>query len=84
MRDILEARLERRAIGQQLNINGIIFFCSQVQEVEAATVFEDDIFGTDTGEMDVELFEAGDLFELFGLDVVGPDIGALIFIAVRE
>ena len=81
---IFQPRLECGPIGQDLDANLGIFFLGEAEQEKPAAIFKDDIVRPDAWEMHVEFIESSDLAELFFFGVVGPDIGALVFVAVGE
>ncbi len=77
-------RLERRPVRHHADFHLVILLRLQVQQVEPARVLEDDVPRPDAGEVHVELLEEGHLPELVVLEVAGPDVGALVLVAVGE
>ena len=57
--------------------------CVKIQHVKVSPVFIDDIARTHAGPLDVIFVVIGDLFCLFGIDIIGEDIQGVIPIRVE-
>ena len=60
------------------------FFGRQVEFPDEAAILEDDGLVALRGKLDVELFELRDLLGRLGLEIVRPEVEALVVVAVGE
>ena len=86
--DVLTHVAQRRSRSREVIANAdrhlLGFFRCQVEFVNPAAVLKDNRLVAERGELDVELFEIGELLYVFGLQVIRIEIKALRLAAIGD
>ena len=83
-RDILQMRFERGAVGQNADADLGILFGGQIHQIQPPAALEHHVLGPDVGEVNIQLVKGGDLAKFFLFEIIGPNVGALIFVPIGE
>jgi hypothetical protein len=84
IRRVLHPGLQRGEVGCDRDFHLPMLFGFEVEQIQPSGVFEDDLLRADAGKVHIEVGEKRHLPEAIPLQVVGPNVEALVRVAIRE